>query len=103
MWPPLPPLYGRTPTLPYPANPLILLYSILSFFGNSNQLLSPYHHEQNKKLKKYVHNYYKLREINTYLPQSILFIDCLERKKESRKIEIEQGAVLMIKFTKQGL
>lgn len=105
MWPPLPPLYGHTPTLPYPATPpphSPILYLI--FFGNSNQLLSPYHHEQNKKLKKYVHNYYKLREINTYLPQSILFIDCLERKKkESRKIEIEQGAVLMIKFTKQGL
>ena len=82
------------PCNPSPHSPILYLI----FFGNSNQLLSPYHHEQNKKLKKYVHNYYKLREINTYLPQSILFIDCLERK-----IEIEQGAVLMIKFTKQGL
>ena len=73
----IPPLY---PTL-QPQSPILYLI----FFGNSNQLLSPYHHEQNKKLKKYVHNYYKLREINTYLPQSILFIDCLERKKKNQE------------------
>ena len=54
------------------------LYSTLSF-RNSN------HPTNKKKLKKYVHNYYKLREINTYLPQSILFIDCLERKKKNQE------------------
>ena len=29
MWPPLPPLYGHTPTLPYPATPISYTLSYL--------------------------------------------------------------------------
>lgn len=75
--PPLNPIphfcYTDNPTFTYPYPPV--LYII--FLETSNQLLKkktvtlP---PRTKQKTKYVHNYYKLREINTYLPNNyILF------------------------------
>ena len=85
MWPPSTSVIRTYPHFTLPRKPPILLYSILSFLETATNYCHLTTTNKTKKLKKYVHNYYKLREINTYLPQSILFIDCLERKKRIKK------------------